>query len=576
MEANRSMRLRLFLLVIMLSGCSGAEVDFARSLAVPQPADVVLRGGKVVTVDRNFSIKQAIAIKNGRFLAVGSDRDMRLLTGPRTRVIDLAGHTVIPGLIDAQIYASVAALTWDAELRWEQLRSGADGLKRIANAAQSQPAGSWIVIGAGWDPMQFSERRLPTRAELDDVAPNHPLYLRYLDRGALLNSAALGALGITRDSANPPGVRFLRDSKGELTGWLHGPAAGGYIYSKIPRPSLDRFSQGLRDCFHELSRLGVTSIGDIQSAQVGFAHRRILADMARRGELNLRVSFYIKPDAGHDDATELKSAVAEIKQLAQSEWLRFAGFALDLERAMTGSGRTSDIGGGKSGAQEKESSLRIIRFLADGGYAVRLYAGSGAAVRPWLDIVEELKRATPVGLQRVAIQSPDLPVETMDRVKFLDAGIVVQSHLGFTEGSVVEPWGGQKSQPGASLRRLLDADIPMGAGSDGFRTGNYSPMFALWRLVNDQTAAGPASSKMSQNLSREEALRLYTIGAAWLNAESQRKGSIEVDKLADLTVLSADYLTIPHDQIRSLESLLTMVGGRVVYSAGRFAAQASK
>ncbi|MBM4297857.1 MAG: amidohydrolase family protein, partial [Deltaproteobacteria bacterium] len=166
-----------------LLGCGGAEIDFARSLAVPQPADLILRNGKIVTVDRNFSIKRAVAIKDGRFLAAGSERDMRLLTGPRTKVVDLAGHTVIPGLIDGQIHATKAGIRWEA-------------------------------------------------ARL-----------------------------------------------------------------KIANPSLDLARQGLRNCFVELNRLGITSVIDLHGAEITFAHRRILAEMARSGELALRVNYYVKSDS---------------------------------------------------------------------------------------------------------------------------------------------------------------------------------------------------------------------------------------------------------------------------------------
>src|SRR5262245_46068948 len=213
----RSIQFKFLALLVLLVSCSGGEVDFARSLAVPQPADIVLRNGKIITVDREFSIKEALAIKADRFLAVGSDREMRPLTGPHTRVVDLAGRTVIPGLIDSHIHATAAGVSWDTELRWEHTRTLAGGLKLIANAAQSQPAGNWIVVAGGWSPTQFAENRFPTRAELDAIAPSHPVYLQYLRQGALLNSAALKVIGITSKSTDPPGGKFERDSSGELT-----------------------------------------------------------------------------------------------------------------------------------------------------------------------------------------------------------------------------------------------------------------------------------------------------------------------------------------------------------------------
>ena len=175
-----ALKLKLVALLFVAIGCSGSEADYARSLAVKTAADIVLRGGKIITVDGAFSIKQAVAIRDGRFVAVGSDGEIRDYIGPGTRVIDLLGRTVIPGLIDSHIHATVAGLSWDAELHWELNHTLADGLRQIATATKSQAPGSWIVVGGGWVPTQFAERRFPTRAELDTLAPNHPVYIQYL------------------------------------------------------------------------------------------------------------------------------------------------------------------------------------------------------------------------------------------------------------------------------------------------------------------------------------------------------------------------------------------------------------
>ncbi len=571
------MRFKLLLLMILSIGCSGSEVDFARSLAVPQPADLVLHNGKIVTVDRGFSIKQAVAIKDGRFLAVGSDRDMRPLTGPRTRVVDLAGHTVIPGLIDSHIHATVAGLSWDAELHWERLPSLADGLKLIANATQSQPAGSWIVVAGGWVPTQFAERRFATRAELDAVAPNHPVYLQYLRDGALLNSAALKAVAISNKSTDPPGGRFERDPRGELTGWLQGVPAWEYAYQKIPKLSLDRMRQSLRNCFRELNRLGLTSVGDLQSADVTFAQRRLLADMARGGELTLRVNFFIAPNDAGDELEQLKLAAAEIKQLPQSDWFRFAGFAGTFVRGSGEGDLLADPQGTTLAPGAKEKFRRVVQFLAEGGYSFRLHTAQDNTARQLLDVIEQVHGVNPLARQRIAFAHlEDGSAETIERIKKLGAGIAVQDRMALVGERYAELWGLEKARSAQPLRKLLDAGIPIGAGTDGFRSSNYSPMLSLWWLVTGKSVAGTAIRDKSQNVSREEALRMYTIGSAWFSGDTQRKGSIEVDKLADLAVLSADYLTVPEDQIRSLESLLTMVGGRVVHSAGRFAGVGSK
>lgn len=565
-----STKLVILFLAWILAGCgSGAEVDFARSLAVKAPADIVLRDGKILTADRNFSIARAVAIRDGRFVAVGTDRDVRPLIAPSTKVIDLAGRTVIPGLIDSHIYATVAGLSWDSELHWESLHTLADGLRQITQAVKAKPPGSWIVIGGGWVPTQFAERRFPSRAELDALAPNHPVYIQYLRRGALLNRAALAAVGITGRTPDPSGGKFERNpNTGELTGWLQGGPAWEYAYQKIPRPSLDQMRQSLRDLFHELNRLGVTSIGDMQTDGVTFAHRRVLADMARSGELSLRVDFYV---AG-DELEQLSTSAEALKRLPQNDLFRFSGFAGPLYRGAGDDDLLSDAKGAAIDAASREKFRSAARYFAQGGYNFHLPTTQDSTARQWLDILEQIHRTTPFARQRISFAGlEDATPETIARIKKLGGAVTVVDRMALTGELYGELRGLEKARSAPPLRSMIDSGIPLSAGSDAFQSANYSPMLGLWWLITGKTVAGTVMRSPSQNLTREEALRLYTTGGAWLVYQEGRKGSIEPDKFADLAVLNGDYLTVPEDQIRTLESLLTMVGGRIVHAAGPFA-----
>jgi predicted amidohydrolase YtcJ len=513
-----------------------------------------------------------VAIKNGRFIAVGSDRDVRPFMGSGTRVIDLGGRTVVPGLIDSHIHATVAGLSWDAELHWEHTRTLSDGVGQIAARAKSTPAGSWIVVGGGWVPTQFGERRFPTRAELDAIAPSHPVYVQYLRQGALLNSAALKTLGITAKSPDPSGGKFERNpNTGELTGWLQGVAAWEYAYNKIPNLPLDRMRQSLRNCFRELNRLGVTSAVDIQTSGVTFAHRRLLADMARTGELSVRLSFYVAPNDPGDELEQLKRTAAEVSGLARGDVFRFAGFAGNL---VAGIGDDDSLSSPKDitiSADAKEKFRQIARYSAETGQRLHLDAGQNHTARQLLDVLEAVHAATPFAPQQIVFAHlEEAAPETISRIKNLGAGIAVRDRLVLTGEGYAELSGLAKARNAPPLRAMIAAGVPLGGGTDGFLASNYSPMLSLWWLVTGKTVAGSAIRDKNQNITRAEALRMYTIGSAALTGEERRKGSIEVDKFADLAVLNADYLTVPEDQIRSLESLLTMVGGRIVYSARPF------
>jgi hypothetical protein len=573
--SNSSMKKlsHLLLAVFLCAACAGHEREFVRSLSAPKFADVILVSGRIITLDQSSSIKEALAVKDGVIIAVGSDGEMRPLRGAQTREINLAGRTVIPGLNDSHIHATVGGLTWDVELHWENLRSLSQGINQIAAAAKEKPAGSWIVVAGGWIPSQFAERRLPTRAELDTAAPAHPVYLQILSQAALLNSAALKTLGITRETRDPPGGRFERDPKtGELTGYALGTGAWQHLYAQIPRPTLDKARQSLRNCFRELNRLGLTSVGDLQTGNVNFAHRRLLNDMARSGELTLRVSFYLAPNEPGEILEQLQRGAEEVKRLQQGNFFRFAGFTEFLPRGTLHEEITADPKATELSASAKMTLERAVRFLAAGGHNFHLSAAQDHTARQILDVIEAVNRETSFAQSRMGFAHLEgATFETIGRIKALGGGIAVQSRLALAGDSLLPLWGREKLTNAPPLRALLDSAIPLGAGSDAFRAGNYSPMLALWWLVTGKTIAGTPLRDAKHNMTRMEALRAYTLGSAWFTQDEKRKGSIEVGKFADLVVLNGDYLTVPVERIPALESMLTMVGGRVVYAAGPFA-----
>jgi predicted amidohydrolase YtcJ len=568
---------RKFLLYIfvglLLASCIGRGLEVPQAFFDPRPpAERVFVNGKVVTVDSSFSVKEAVAIKNGRFVAVGTDNEMRRWIGPKTVVVTLGGRTVIPGLIDSHMHATVAGLNWNSELHWESARSLADGLKQIEAAAKDKPVGTWIVVGGGWAPTQFPEKRLPTRAELDAVAPKHPVYIQYLRQAAVLNSAGLAAVGIDRKAADPEGGRFERDpSSGEPTGVLQGVPAWEFAYAKIPHPTLDQIRQGLRNYFRELNRLGLTSVGDLQTGGVTFAHRRLLADMASRGELSVRLDYFIAPNDPGDELEQLQLSAEEIRQLPADDMFRFAGFAETLIRG-TGDGDVlSNPKGITVETEAKEKFRKLLRFLAGAGYNFHLHTTQDNTARQLLTIIEEVNRETPFSRQRITFAHlEDATPETIARIKKLGGGVSVQDRLVLTGDYYMELWGQAKARNAPPLRTLIDSGVPLGAGTDALRSSNYSPMLSLWWLITGKTVAGTPIRDPKQNVTRAEALRMYTMGSAWFTFAEKRKGSIEAGKLADLAVLNTDYLTVPEDQIRSIESVLTMVGGRVVYAASPF------
>src|SRR6185503_17642336 len=523
----------IFCLLAVIACGSGAEVDFARSLAVKAPAELVLRGGKIITVDGDFSIREAVAIRDRHFIAVGTDREMRPLIGRQTRVIELAGRTVIPGLIDGHIYATLAGLSWDAEIHWERAHSLAEAMKQVAAATKAKPAGNWIVVAGGWAPTQFAERRLPSRAELDQVAPDHPVYVQYLREAALLNSAALRAAGIQSATADPPGGKFERNPKtGELTGWLQGVPAWKHVYDEIPRLSLDQMRQSLRNCFYELSRFGVTSISDFQTSEVSFAHRRLLSDMARTGELPLRMNFYLVP--GSVDLDYFRNAVDEIKGLMQNDSFRFAGFAGSGLSPSDGYDRPASSDASPITPEREESFRKTASFVLESKYYFQVDVSGDQAADRWLDVLEQMNASTPLAQRRIGFTGVETATpEALARIKKMASGIIVDDGLVLAGERYSEQWGLDKARRAPPLRTIVDSGIPLGAGTSAFQTSQFSPMLSLWWLITGKTVAGSPLRAAPANLTRSEALRAHTIGNAWFTFEEGRKGSIEVGKLDD-------------------------------------------
>jgi predicted amidohydrolase YtcJ len=357
---------------------------------------------------------------------------------------------------------------------------------------------------------------------------------------------------------------------------LQGVAAWEPAYNKIAHFSFADARQSLRNCFRELNRLGLTAVGDLHTGAVDFTHRRLLADMARTGELSLRLNYYIAPNEPGDELEQLKLAAEQIKKLAHNDLFRFAGFGETMVRGLGDGDVLSNPQGVQISAEVKEKFSAMLSYFAEAGHRFHLHTTQDQTARQLLDVIEQVHATTPFKRQSIVFAHlEDATAETIARIKKLGGGIAVQDRLALTAERNVELWGEAKARRAPPLRTMLESGVPVGAGTDAFRSANYSPMLSLWWLVSGKTVAGSTIRDPSQNVTRAEALRMYTMGSAWLTTDEARKGSIEVGKFADLAVLNADYLTVPEEQIRNLASVLTMVGGRIVYAAGPYAASES-
>jgi predicted amidohydrolase YtcJ len=534
----------------------------------------ILRNGRIATVDGPRPFVQAVAIQDGRFLAVGSDDEVMRLRGAKTEVIDLGGRTVIPGLNDSHMHPIRGGLNYNMELRWDGVPSLADALHMLREQAQRTPPPQWVRVVGGWTEFQFAERRMPTLDEVNRAAPDTPVFVLHLYDRALLNGAALRAVGYTKDTPAPIGGEMQRDKQGNPTGLLIARPNASILYSTLAKgPRLSREDQlnSTRHFMRELNRFGVTSAID---AGGGFQNYpddyEVINKLHKRGEMTLRLAYNLFTQKPKQELSDFRQWTQMTKPGAGDDFFRMNGAgemlvysAADFEDFLEPRPDTPPV---------MESELKaVIRHLVENRWPFRLHATYDETITRALNVYEEVNREIPFrGLHWFFDHCETISDRNIERIKALGGGIAIQHRMAFQGEYFVGRYGAKQAERTPPIRRMLELGVPVGAGTDATRVASYNPFVALCWLVTGKTIGGTALYPENNRLERMEALRLFTVGSSWFSSEEGKKGSIATGQLADLAVLSADYFSIPQEQIKQLESVLTMVGGKVVYAAREF------
>lgn len=537
------------------------------------PPTLLLENALVTTFDRRLPETTAIAIEGGRVTALG-DAALRLPRGPGTTTLDLGGRRVIPGLHDSHLHVIRAGLNYNLELRWDGVPSLHDALALLAEQARRTPAPQWVRVIGGWNEWQFAERRMPTLAELDRAAPDTPVIVLHLYDCALLNKAALRALGFDGSTPNPPGGLVERDSSGAPTGMLIAEPNAYLLYSTIARaPKLDEADQrnSTRHFLRELHRFGVTSVGDAGGGWQNYPEDYgVVQQLARDGELTLRIGYSLfaqKPGAELADYTRWIGMTAPG---AGNDLLRVAGAgenlvwsAADFENFLQ---PRPDLRPTMEGELEA-----VIRALVSARWPFRIHATYEETLVRFLDVFERVNRDVPfAGLRWFFDHAETATSRTLERTRALGGGIAIQHRMAYQGEYFVRRYGAEAARRLPPVREMLRLGLPVGAGTDGTRVASYHPWTCLWWLVTGTTVGGTRLHGPEDCLTRDEALRLWTTGSAWFTGEQDVKGTLSVGAFADLAVLSEDYFRVPDARIRAIESVLTMTGGRIVHAQGPF------
>ncbi|HEY2642466.1 MAG TPA: amidohydrolase family protein [Galbitalea sp.] len=506
----------------------------------------------------------AIAVSDSRIVAVGKGADLADRF-PRAHRIDLQGRTVIPGLIDAHSHAIRGGATWTQELHWDGLRTREAALATIAAAASSAPAGAWITVIGGWHQTQFNGGWLPTRLELDEVAPGHPVYVQSLYEVGVANSRASAAANLADAAAGMAGLIDL-DQQGDPTGSVRGLPAYNLFLAAAGMPTPDQQVESTRRMFRDFAALGLTGICDPGGFGMAPEKYDAIYELWRRGALDVRTRMYLS-------ATDAGQEYDQVR-----EWLRFEhrGFGDDWLR-VTGIGEVVHLGchdfEGLTDFWIEDDALeelfRISSLVASRGWPLHIHAVLDDSIGRILDCWERANAVTPIGALRFSIAHADqIGPTNIARLKALGVGIVLDARQVFRSGASQAAWGVDAMGNVPPLRDLTEAGVPLGLGSDATRASSHNPWLTLGWMVAGRSLDGSSQRDARHLATRAEALDLHTRGSAWFSFDEGNRATLAAGRLADFAVLSDDYFTVETDEIARLHAELTVAGGRVSFSSG--------
>ena len=537
--------------------------------------DLILHNGQITTLDRANPSATALAIKDGKFSAVGSDKEVVPLAGPATKLVDLAGRRVMPGLCDNHTHVVRGGLNFNMELRWDGVRSLADAMSMLKRQVAVTPPPQWVRVVGGFSEQQFAEKRLPIIDELNAAAPDTPVFLLHLYDRAILNGAALRVVGYTKDTPNPPGGEIVRDANGNPTGLLLAKPNATILYATLakgPKLPFDYQVNSTRHFMRELNRLGITSVidagGGFQNYPEDYA---VIQKLADDGHMTVRLAYNLFTQKPKQEKDDFLNWTRTSKDKQGDDYFRHNGAG---EMLVFSAADFEDFRQPRPDMPpEMEGELEaVVRILAENRWPWRLHATYDETISRALDVFEKVNRDIPLaGLNWFFDHAETISERSIDRVAALGGGIAVQHRMAYQGEYFVERYGARAAEATPPIARMLEKGIKVSAGTDATRVASYNPWVSLAWLVTGRTVGGLRMYPQHNCLDRETALRMWTEKVTWFSNEEGRKGRIAVGQLADLTVPDRDYFKCPELEIADITADLTIVGGKIVYGANAFA-----
>ncbi|MEN2398691.1 amidohydrolase [Flavobacterium sp. MC2016-06] len=568
----------LVLLIILFISCQKGkkEIDVAT-------ADLIVTNGKIAIMDKNNTISEAIAVKKGKVLAFGTNEEILKLKGEHTKVIGANGRTIIPGLNDSHLHLTRGGRFYNAELRWDGVKSLKTALKMLKEQAARTPKGQWVRVVGGWSPFQFEEKRFPTTEEINEATGDIPAFVLFLYSRGWMNKSGLKVLKIDENTKPPEGSSYEKGKDGKLTGVLLAEPNPTILYAAIgalPPMTDGQMLNSTKQFYRELNRYGITSGIDAGGGGHGFPKdygaTKVLAN---EGKMPIRLSYYLFPQNKGKEFAEFQNWIATNKLGNNGEIHLDHGYELegggefltwsagDFENFLAPQPMLEDRPSWRSDVK------KVIRLHVDSGWPFRIHATYGETIANLLDVLEEVNKETNGKLAKerwLFDHAETVTEQQLKRVKALNGGIAIQARMAYAGEYFVERYGAAKAKYAPPLKLMIKMGIPVGAGTDGTRVASYNPWPALYWMVSGKTVGDLQLSASDNLLTREEALLLYTKGSAWVSKEEAVKGTLEKGMFADFILLSDDYFSVPESKIKDLSSVLTVVGGNIVFGDKEF------
>jgi len=518
----------------------------------------------------------AVAIKNNTFFQFGSDDDILKLKNDKTKLIDLQKKVVIPGLNDSHIHLIRGGLNFNLELRWDGVTSLGDALAMLRDQALRTPPPQWVRVVGGWNEFQFKEKRMPTLDEINAVSKDTPVFILHLYDRALLNKAALQAIGYDKNTKDMLGTSIQRDRDGNPTGMLIATPNAIILYSALAQGPKLKPDDQINSTLHfmrELNRLGITSVVDAGGGFQNYPQDyEIINQLNQENKLTVRIAYNLFTQKPGHELEDFENWTKTSKYQQGNDFYHHNGAgemlvfsAADFEDFLE---PRPDL------PPTMESQLEpVVRLLAKNAWPFRLHATYDESITRALTVYEKINSDIPLNkLNWFFDHAETISDHSIERVKKLGGGIAIQNRMAFQGEYFIDRYGKEKTLRTPPIQKILDAGIPVGMGTDATRVSSYNPWLCLYWLTTGKSVGGATLYDESNILSREKAIELYTKGSAWFSNEAEKKGSFVENQLADFAVLSNDFFTVTDDEIKNLYSVMTVVGGNIVHASDEFSA----